>query len=507
MGNVEEITSALEKEINDQDLDVSTDEVGHVVEVADGIARISGLDDCMSQEQLEFESGVTGLALNLNDTTVGAIVIGDYSDISEGDTVKRTGEILSVPVGEELVGRVVDSLGESIDDGSDIETEDLYPVESSAPGVMDRQPVEEPLHTGIKAIDAMVPIGRGQRELIVGDRQTGKTTVAVDTILNQKDSDVYCIYVAIGQKRSSVARLVGELEDEGAMEYTTVVAATASDGAARQYIAPYAATAQAEYLMNQGEDVLIVYDDLSKHAVAYREISLLLRRPPGRQAYPGDVFYLHSRLLERSAKLHEDLGGGSITSLPIIETKAGNVSAYIPTNVISITDGQIYLESELFNKGVRPAINTGNSVSRVGSAAQLRGMKKAAGQVRTQMAQFRELQAFTQFSSDLDEDTKKRLDKGLRIREILKQPQSEPVDIGVQIILFYAVREGYISDVPVEEVNNLETELREHLEASHEDLLTTVTDKWDDEVIEEVEKVLESFMDMRSTGDSNESGE
>jgi F-type H+-transporting ATPase subunit alpha len=408
--------------------------------------------------------------------------------------VKRTKEVLSVPVGEELIGRVVNARLEPIDDKGEIEATSTRPVENEAPAVMDRQPVEEPLQTGIKAIDSMIPIGRGQRELIVGDRKTGKTSVAMDAILNQHDTDVHCIYVAIGQKRSSVARVVGRLKKQDALAYTTVVAATASDGAASQYIAPYAATAQAEALMYEGEDVLIVYDDLSKHADAYRELSLLLRRPPGREAYPGDVFYLHSRLLERSAKLNDELGAGSITSFPIIETKAGNIAAYIPTNVISITDGQIYLESDLFNKGIRPAINTGNSVSRVGSAAQIRAMKKVSGSIRTEMAQFRELEAFTQFSSDLDEDTKRQLDRGLRIREILKQDEGEPVDVGVQIVLFYAIREGYVDELPVEDVQKFETELAEYLNSKPE-LLEEIASEWGDTQEKKLSKLLDSFID------------
>lgn len=493
MTSVADITAELEDRIEDFQPDYDVKEVGKVVSVGDGIVRVSGLKNCVAQERVVFADGTSGIALNLDDATVGVIVLGDYDQISQGDTVERTGNILSVPVGEELVGRVVSAQLQPIDDKGEIDTDQVREVESSAPGVMDRQPVDEPLQTGIKAIDAMVPIGRGQRELIIGDRKTGKTTVAVDAIYNQADTDVHCIYTAIGQKRAKVARLVGEMEERGAMEYTTVVAATASDGAAAQYVAPYAATAQAESLMYQGKDVLIVYDDLSKHADAYRELSLLLRRPPGRQAYPGDVFYLHSRLLERSAKLNDELGGGSITSFPVIETQAGNISAYIPTNVISITDGQIYLESELFNKGVQPAINTGNSVSRVGSEAQIAAMKDVAGQIRTEMAQFRELEAFTQFSSDLDEETKERLDRGLRIRELLKQEEGEPVPVGVQVVLFYAAREGYIDDLAAERVTDFEQELTSYLQSMHEDLLATVAEDWNEDVEAEIDDVLEEF--------------
>jgi F-type H+-transporting ATPase subunit alpha len=495
MTSVADITAELEDRIDDFSPDYDVKEVGKVVSVGDGIVRVSGLENCVAQERVVFADGTSGIALNLDDATVGVIVLGDYDEISQGDTVERTGNILSVPVGKELVGRVVSAQLQPIDEGGDIDTDKTREVEAAAPGVMDRQPVDEPLQTGIKAIDSMVPIGRGQRELIIGDRKTGKTTVAVDAIYNQADTDVYCIYAAIGQKRAKVARLVGELEDKGAMDYTTVVAATASDGAAAQYVAPYAATAQAEALMYQGEDVLIVYDDLSKHADAYRELSLLLRRPPGRQAYPGDVFYLHSRLLERSAKLNDELGGGSITSFPIIETQAGNISAYIPTNVISITDGQIYLESELFNKGVQPAINTGNSVSRVGSEAQISAMKDVAGQIRTEMAQFRELEAFTQFSSDLDEETKERLDRGLRIRELLKQQEGEPVPVGVQVVLFYAVREGHVDKIDTERINDFERELTDYVQSQHEQLLADIVEDWNEDVEGQIEDVLEDFFE------------
>jgi len=494
MSTVEDITKELEKRIDDFQPDIDTEETGRVVSVSDGIVRISGLENCMAQEKLQFADGTSGIALNLDEATVGAIVLGEYDNISQGDEVRRTGSVVSVPVGRELIGRVVSAQLKPIDDRGDISPDTQRPVESSAPGVMDRQAVDEPLQTGIKAVDSMVPIGRGQRELIIGDRKTGKTTLAVDTIRNQKNTDVKCVYVAIGQKRAKVARLVAELREAEALEYTTVVAATASDGAARQYIAPYAATAQAEALMYDGEDVLVVYDDLSKHADAYRELSLLLRRPPGREAYPGDVFYLHSRLLERSAKLNDDLGGGSITSFPIIETKAGNISAYIPTNVISITDGQIYLEADLFNKGIRPAMNTGNSVSRVGSAAQIAAMKAVAGTIRTEMAQFRELESFTEFSSDLDEDTKKRLNRGLRIREILKQPEAQPVDVGVQVVLFYAVQEGYIDEIAPDDVSDFEQELTEYLHSAQDGLLVTLRSEWSDDLAERLDEVLAEFI-------------
>lgn len=504
MSNVEEITKALRDRIEKHQPGVEITEVGHVVSVADGIARISGLENCVSQERLKFEDGTIGVALNLDKATVGVIILGAYTHIKEGDVVRRTGEILSVPVGDALLGRTVDALLDPIDDAGDVADTAQAPVESPAPSVMDRQPVTQPLQTGIKAVDAMIPIGRGQRELVIGDRQTGKTTLAIDTILNQKDTDVKCIYVSIGQKQSNVARLRAQLERAGALEYTTIVAANAADGAAAQYIAPYAATAQAEHLMHQGQDVLITYDDLSKHAVAYRELSLLLRRPPGREAYPGDVFYLHSRLLERSARLNEELGGGSITSLPIIETKAGEIGAYIPTNVISITDGQIYLESGLFNKGIRPAVNTGNSVSRVGSAAQIKSMKKVAGKVRTQMAQFRELEAFTQFSSDLDQATKKKLERGLRIREALKQKQYRPVAVEIQVVLFFAIREGFIDTIPTAAVSDYEEKLAEYLRTTQPALLEQVTDGWSDELEEKLQEVVKSFTDGYSYRANNE---
>jgi len=498
MSNVEDITKALRDRIKNHQPQAESTEVGHVISIADGIAQISGLDNCVSQEKLRFEDGTIGVALNLDKVSVGAIILGSFEHITEGDVVRRTGEVLSVPVGDALLGRTVDALLNPIDEAGDITGTEMSPVEAAAPSVMDRQPVDEPLQTGVKAIDAMIPIGRGQRELIIGDRQTGKTTLAIDTIINQKDTNVKCVYVPIGQKQSNIARILAQLDRAGALSYTTIVAANAADGAASQYIAPYAATAQAEHLMRNGEDVLIVYDDLSKHAVAYREISLLLRRPPGREAYPGDVFYLHSRLLERSARLNEQLGGGSITSLPIIETKAGDIGAYIPTNVISITDGQIYLESGLFNKGVRPAINTGNSVSRVGSAAQIKAMKKVAGKIRTQMAQFRELEAFTQFSSDLDADTKHKLERGLRIRELLKQSQYQPVEIGTQVVLFYAIREGFIDEISIDTLRDYEEQLVDYLKATQQRLLSELTEDWNDEIESRVYRAVETFTNSYS---------
>jgi F-type H+-transporting ATPase subunit alpha len=452
----------LENELKSFTARVAATEVGTVVEVGDGIAKISGLRNCLASEMLEFPHGVKGVALNLEETQVGAMILGDYLDIKEGDTVTSTGKILSVPVGPGVIGRVVNPLGEPLDGKGKIKAAAYYPVEKIAPRVITRQSVTSPLQTGIKAIDSMIPIGRGQRELIIGDRQTGKTAVAVDTIINQQGQDVTCIYVAIGQKESKIAKIVAKLEEAGAMAYTTVVLAGASDPAALSFFAPYAGCAMGEYFMDQGKDVLVVYDDLSKHAVAYRQISLLLRRPPGREAYPGDIFYLHSRLLERSAKMAKNYGGGSLTALPIIETQAGDVSAYIPTNVISITDGQIYLETDLFYQGIRPALNIGLSVSRVGSAAQAKAMKKVAGKLRLDLAQFREMAAFAQFGSDLDEGTKKLIERGKRITEVLKQGQYEPMDVTQQVAILYAVVNGYLDDVPVEEVRVWEKRFHEY---------------------------------------------
>jgi len=470
----DQLIQNLKEKIKDFNAEVKVEKVGTVIEVGDGIARISGLSEVAASEMLEFEGGVFGVALNLEESTVGAIIFGDFQKVSQGQVVRATGRILSVPVGEAVIGRVLNSLGEPIDGKGDLKQKAFYPVEKIAPGVITRESVKQPLQTGIKAIDAMIPIGRGQRELIIGDRQTGKTAIAIDTIINQKGQNVICIYVAIGQKESKVARIVAELEKRGAMEYTTVVAAGASDPAAMSYIAPYAGVAMGEYFMDQGKDVLVVYDDLSKHAVAYREISLLLRRPPGREAYPGDVFYLHSRLLERAAKLGKDFGGGSITALPIIETQAGDVSAYIPTNVISITDGQIFLESDLFYQGIRPALNVGISVSRVGSSAQTKAMKKVAGKLRLTMAQYRELAAFAQFGSDLDEQTRKQIELGRRTQEILKQGQYEPMLMEHEVCAIYAVTNGYLSDVDPEKIRDFEAQFHKFLDTQARDVVETI---------------------------------
>lgn len=468
------IIETLKEKISAFQPDVKVEKVGTVLEISDGIARISGLSQVAASEMLEFEGGVQGVALNLEQSTIGAIIFGEFQKVKQGQIVRATGKILSVPVGEALVGRVVSALGEPKDGKGEIKHAAFYPVEKIAPGVITRKSVNQPLQTGIKAIDAMIPIGRGQRELIIGDRQTGKTAIAIDTIINQKGQDVICIYVAIGQKESKVARLVAELENKGAMEYSIIVTAGASESASMSFIAPYAGVAMAEYFMDKGQDVLIVYDDLSKHAVAYREISLLLRRPPGREAYPGDVFYLHSRLLERAAKLNEDFGGGSITALPIIETQAGDNSAYIPTNVISITDGQIYLETDLFYQGVRPALNVGLSVSRVGSSAQTKAMKKVAGKMRLSLAQYRELAAFAQFGSDLDEATKKSLDLGARTQEILKQLQFQPLSVAHQVAIIYAAVNGLLDDIAVEKVKEFEEKFHVFLDTQAKDLVQTI---------------------------------
>ncbi|TAL20554.1 F0F1 ATP synthase subunit alpha [Patescibacteria group bacterium] len=465
-----QLVQMLKKELQSLSLEPVLEETGTVVEVADGIVRATGLRGAQSSEMLKFvgsEKNATtafGVALNLERDTVGAMVLGDYSQIKEGDTVKRTGQILSLPVSEELIGRVIDPLGRPCDGGDKIRAKKQMPIERLAPGVVERQPVDRPLQTGIKAIDSMIPIGRGQRELIIGDRQTGKTAIAIDTIINQKGQDVICIYVAIGQKESKIAKIVDRLKLSGAMEHTVVVIAGSSDAAALSYIAPYAGAAIGEYFMEQGKDALVIYDDLSKHAWAYREISLLLRRPPGREAYPGDIFYLHSRLLERAARMNNSRGGGSLTALPIIETQAGDVSAYIPTNVISITDGQIYLESDLFYRGIRPALNVGLSVSRVGSAAQTKGMKKVAGRLRLDLAQFRELEAFAQFATDLDPETRSRIERGRRIVEILKQPQYEPMPVEHQIAIIYAAVNGHLDDIPLDEVRAWEEKFHQTLE-------------------------------------------
>lgn len=462
----EEVSEIIKKEIENykKSLDVKTS--GTVLEVGDGIARIYGLSSVMSNELLEFPNGVMGMALNLEEHNVGAVILGNASLIKEGDEVKATGRVVSVPAGEGMLGRVVNALGEAIDGKGEIRPSKYMPVERKASGIISRQPVVEPLQTGLKSIDGMVPIGRGQRELIIGDRQTGKTAIALDAIINQKGNGVKCIYVAIGQKRSTVAQIFQKLENAGAMEYTIIVAATASEAAPLQYLAPYSGVAMGEYFMDKGEHVLIIYDDLSKHAVAYREMSLLLRRPPGREAYPGDVFYLHSRLLERAAKLSSELGGGSITALPIIETQAGDVSAYIPTNVISITDGQIFLETQLFNSGFRPAINAGISVSRVGGAAQIKAMKQVASKVKLELAQYNELLTFAQFGSDLDKATKAQLDRGNRIMEILKQAQYHPYPVEEQVVSFFGVTNGYLDSIPVEKVKVFEEELLGKLRAS-----------------------------------------
>ena len=487
----EEISSVIKEQIRNYTSKIGKKETGTVILVGDGIARVYGLRECMAGELLEFEDGSFGVALNLETETVSVALLSNNNSVREGTTVQRTGNVLSVPVGEEMLGRVVDALGNPIDGKGPIETTETRPVESEAPGIIERKSVSVPLQTGIKAIDSMIPIGRGQRELIIGDRQTGKTEIALDTIINQKDSGVLCIYVAIGQKNSSVVQLASELMAAGAMEYTVIVSASASESAPLQYVAPYSGCAMAEYFREKGKDVLIVYDDLSKHAVAYRALSLLIRRPPGREAYPGDVFYLHSRLLERAACMAPEYGGGSITALPLIETQAGDVSAYIPTNVISITDGQIFLESELFHAGVMPAINPGISVSRVGGSAQLKGMKKVAGELKLLYSQYRELQAFAQFGSDLDADTKARLALGERIVEVLKQGRNSPVRVGCQVAIVYAVINGYLQDIPVSAVKEYERTLYELLESRYAHFLTRVEGGfWDDEDIAELKKAL-----------------
>jgi F-type H+-transporting ATPase subunit alpha len=474
----DEISRLLREEIENYDQAINVAETGSVISVGDGIARIYGLENVMAGELIEFvKGGVSGIALNLEEDQVGAVLLGEYAGIKEGDEVRRTGRIMSVPVGEAMIGRVVNALGQPIDGKGPIETKQYNAIERLAPGVVDRKSVKEPLQTGIKAIDAMIPIGRGQRELIIGDRQTGKTTVALDTIINQKDSGVICIYVAIGQKRSTVAQVVKTLEDNGAMAFTIVVAATASDPTPMQYIAPYAGCAIGEYFRDSKRHALCVYDDLSKHAAAYREISLLLRRPPGREAFPGDVFYLHSRLLERAAKLSDELGGGSLTALPFIETQAGDVSAYIPTNVISITDGQIYLESDLFNSNVRPAINVGISVSRVGGSAQIKAMRQVAGSLRLDLAQYRSLAAFAQFGSDLDKTSAAQLTRGARMVEILKQGQLSPLPVEKQILIIWAGTQGILDDMPVDQCRPFEAELYKFVENAHPGILSTIREK------------------------------
>ncbi len=488
----DEIARVLRGEIENYDKAVNVSETGSVISVGDGIARIYGLERVMAGELIEFPHDVAGIAMNLDEEQVGAVLLGEYQAIKEGDEVRRTGRIMSVPVGEGLVGRVVNALGQPIDGKGPIQSDHMSPIEVIAPGVVDRQPVKQPLQTGLKAIDAMVPIGRGQRELIIGDRQTGKTAVALDTIINQKNGDVICIYVAIGQKRSTVAQVVKTLEDYGAMEYTIVVAATASDPAPMQYIAPYSGCAMGEFFRDRGGHALCVYDDLSKHAAAYREISLLLRRPPGREAYPGDVFYLHSRLLERASKLNDAKGGGSLTALPMIETQAGDVSAYIPTNVISITDGQIYLEADLFNSDIRPAINVGLSVSRVGGSAQIRAMRQVAGSLRLDLAQYRELAAFAQFGSELDKSSQSQLNRGKRLVEILKQGQYQPLPVEKQVLIIYAGTTGILDDLPVEQCRPFEQELYKFVENSHPGMLSTIREKkiLDDDLKNEMKNVI-----------------
>ena len=488
----EEISKIIRSQIKNYDVRINQSETGIVVLVGDGIARAAGLENCMVNELLEFPTGVYGMAQNLEENSVSIVMLGPDEGIKEGDTVKRTGRVVSVPVGEKLLGRVVNALGQPIDEQGPIEAAEYAPVESPAPGILVRKSVDTPLQTGIKAIDAMIPIGRGQRELIIGDRQTGKTTIAIDTIINQKGKDVICIYVAIGQKQSTVAQLVGTLQEAGAMDYTIVVSATASEPAPLLYIAPYSGCAMGEYFMHQGKDVLVIYDDLSKHAVAYRALSLLIRRPPGREAYPGDVFYLHSRLLERAARMAPKYGGGSLTALPIIETQAGDVSAYIPTIVISITDGQIFLETEMFHSGIMPAINPGISVSRVGGDAQIKAMKKVAGSLKLLYSQYIELKSFAQFGSDLDKDTKDRLDQGARIVEVLKQGKSEPLDVAHQVAIFYAVTGGYLADVPVEKIHDFEVKLYPWLDANHPQVLENIrkTGKLSDEDNEELQAAI-----------------
>ena len=489
------IIETLKKQISQTRLETEVEKVGQVIKIADGVATLSGLTSAMSGELLEFPNGIYGMALNLEEDSVGAMILGAFLKINEGDTVKSTGRILEMPVGNALVGRVVNALGQPVDKKGDIKAEKFYPIENIAPGVIKRKSVDTPLQTGIKAVDSMIPIGKGQRELIIGDRQTGKTALAIDTIINQKGKDVICIYVAIGQKESKVARIVAKLEESGAMKHTVVVLSGASYPAPMSYLAPYAGCAIGEYFMDQGKDALIVYDDLSKHAWAYRQVSLILRRPPGREAYPGDIFYLHSRLLERAAKLDKKYGGGSLTALPIIETQAGDVSAYIPTNVISITDGQIFLETDLFYQGIRPAINPGISVSRVGSSAQTKAIKKVAGKLRLELAQFRELAAFAQFSSDLDKDTKDRIERGKRLTEILKQDQYAPLSMESQVVIIFATINGFLDDVEIEKVKDFEKDLLEYMKEKNKNVLDTIAKEEDisKETDEKLRKEIEEF--------------
>jgi F-type H+-transporting ATPase subunit alpha len=491
----DEISAILRKQLTGFEREVDVYDVGTVVYIGDGVARVYGLGKCMASELIEFPHGVFGLALNLDEDSVGCILFGDYTLVKEGDEARRTNRVISMPVGIEMMGRVIDPLGKPVDGKGPINTKDFLPIERKALGVIQRQPVKEPLQTGLKAIDSMIPIGRGQRELIIGDRQTGKTAIAVDTIINQKGKGVYCVYVAIGQKTSTVAQVVAKLEETGAMEYTCVVAATASDPAPMQYIAPYSGATLGEHFRDSGRHALCIYDDLSKQAAAYREVSLLLRRPPGREAFPGDVFYLHSRLLERAAKLSEDLGGGSLTALPIVETQANDITAYIPTNVISITDGQIYLDPGLFNAGIRPAINVGVSVSRVGGNAQIKAMKKVAGTLRLELAQYRELEAFTKFGSDLDKATLQQLRRGARQVEVLKQGQYNPYPVENQVAIIFAGTNGYLDEIPVEQVPRYEKEFLEIMEVKHNDMLDEIASKKDisDELAGRLKAVLQEF--------------
>lgn len=491
----EEITSIIKNEIQKYEKNIQTVDSGTIVQIGDGVARVYGLDDCMQGELLIFPNDVYGMALNLEQDNVGCVLLGSEKGIKEGDVVKRTGKIVEVPVGDAMIGRVLNSLGQPIDGKGPVNNDGFRPIEVHAPSIIDRSSVNQPLQTGIKAIDSMIPIGRGQRELIIGDRQTGKTAIAIDTILNQKGKDVICIYVAIGQKQSTVANIVNTLQEADALDYTIVVASTASESAPLQYLAPYAGCSMGEYFMHKGKDVLIVYDDLSKHAVAYRTMSLLLKRAPGREAYPGDVFYIHSRLLERAAKLSAKLGGGSITALPIIETLAGDVTAYIPTNVISITDGQIFLESELFYAGQRPAVNAGISVSRVGGSAQIKAMKQVSGTLRLELAQYRELAAFAQFGSDLDKDTSYRLEKGKRITEVLKQDQYSPMDVEKQIMILYAVTNNFLSDIKVSDIKRFEEEYFEYVDTHYRDLTKAIIEKkaLDDEIKGKLELSINEF--------------
>ena len=494
----EEISEIIERQIRGFEKDIDVSETGVVISVGDGIARIYGLERVMASELVEFPNGIMGLVLNLEEDNVGAAILGEDEHIKEGDIVKRTGRIIQVPVGEALVGRVVNPLGQPLDGKGPIEAKEFRPIEEKAPGVVVRQPVKEPLQTGIKAIDSMIPIGRGQRELIIGDRQTGKTALAIDTIINQKETDVFCIYVAIGQKQSTVAQVVDKLRQHGAMDYTIVVSATASDPAPLQYITPYAGCTMGEYFRDTGRHALIIYDDLSKHAVAYREMSLLLRRPPGREAYPGDIFYLHSRLLERAAKLSDELGGGSLTALPIIETQAGDISAYIPTNVISITDGQIYLETDLFYAGIRPAVNVGLSVSRVGGNAQIRAMRQVAGSLRLDLAQYRELAAFAQFGSELDKATQAQLARGERLVEILKQGQYQPLPVAKQIVIIYAGVNGFLDEFPVSALQKYEAQLYQFIEDRYPEIFREIEEKkeLDDALRSKIDRALEEFKEV-----------